>query len=226
MDKNMKRRIEEAVRVADGAFWQAIADRFPEAATGDFDPAMAAAFREAEEIAVVHWVMQNVSNPALVAGRTFRIAEDEGTIRVTFTEEPRAPRDELAPLGFGWSDTLGVWVRLGGEVGREVAWSLARQWFAAEDCPPDEMPDPSAGVETSAAEHNAINIALDEAERRYTCSEASGDEQFPFSQLVAENAHDEDVIAFLAREAQPLSVGASCTYYGGAGGDTTFTRVR
>jgi hypothetical protein len=158
----------------------------------------------------------------IIRGRGFLFTEFKGTLRLTFLEEPKEPREELSHYAFGWCDSLAAWVRLGGETGREVAKSLARSWLAAEDCPEDEMPDPSADIIESDAESEAVNQALDEGGKRFYSSEQPYGATL--ADLVAANAHDEDVIEWIATHVNFLAVGESCEYGGGACAVTTITR--
>lgn len=57
--ENFKEKIEQAVEEAEGAFWQAVAAKFPEVTTGDFSPDAASQFSRACELAVLIWLKSN-----------------------------------------------------------------------------------------------------------------------------------------------------------------------
>lgn len=52
-------RIEEAVEAGEFAFWNAIADAFPEVETGDLPPDAADEFRRVAEKVIVRWLGAN-----------------------------------------------------------------------------------------------------------------------------------------------------------------------
>ena len=168
--------------------------------------------------------LRQPSEPFEIKGRTFTFTEEEGTIRVIFTEEGEAPREELLSYGFGWCDQLAAWVRLGGQTGREVAKSIARSWLEGERAwEAGDAPDPWADIIESDEEAEALDVALDECKKVFFIDDCF---ESDLSDLVSANAHDEDVIEFLAKKVNTLSLGESCTFYGGAGGDTEYRRTK
>lgn len=57
--KDLNSRIDTALDAADIAFWAVIAEHFPEAKTGDFDPGAAKEHYEANKASVRHWLSLN-----------------------------------------------------------------------------------------------------------------------------------------------------------------------
>lgn len=48
-----------ALDAAEGAFWRAVSDRYPEAKTGDVTPAVLTGFQDAAAVAIASWVELN-----------------------------------------------------------------------------------------------------------------------------------------------------------------------
>jgi len=170
--------------------------------------------------------VNGVDEPAgviIAQGRFFSFEERGSLIRATFTDAPYdGEREDLATYGFGWADRLGAWVLLGGPHGREVAKSLTRRWLAEEAREPGEPPDYSADIIASAAEDVAINWALDIARMVFYTDDGA---RAVVSDLLAANAEDADVVAFVREQLVSLAVGASATFEGGASGSTEFRRI-
>lgn len=58
--RGREERVSKAVQLAELAFWSTVAECFPEARWGDFDPGASAAFVDACGYAVAEWVRCNV----------------------------------------------------------------------------------------------------------------------------------------------------------------------
>ena len=70
-------------------------------------------------------------------------------------------------------------------------------------------------------ERPGANMPWFSREMIFDCSEGG---RSTLDEIVADNAHDDEVLEFLRDEVLPLFLGESATYHGGAGGDTTFKR--
>ena len=113
--------------------------------------------------------------------------------------------------------------------GRDIARSLRFVARSATRVAYTDAPLDAEGFEVDPVCYEPLDYAIHLAFNEGLIYEVDGDrigERATLAEIVVPNARDEAVCDFIRDELLALAVGESCVYDGGAGGCTTFKRVR